>query len=100
IRVGCECKNYGVPLTRSTVEKEIYPKYHPLLENRLLDAVRVITTLPVAVDLQRYAEVSRIRITTLDELESEIMDFSSYLRAMIAQYSDEGLDVYYRPATL
>lgn len=100
MKIGCECKDYGTPLTRSIVEKEIYPKYNPLLSNRELDAVRIITALPVSVELHRYLESVHFHLTTLDELESEIMDFGAYLRSMIAQYSDEGLNAYYRPATL
>jgi hypothetical protein len=98
MRIGCECKDYGAPLTRGVIEDKIYPKYNPLLANRELDAVRIITKLPVAVDVQRYVESIHFRLTTLDELESGIMDFASYLHSMDAQYADEGLDVYYRPA--
>src|SRR5690606_3306045 len=97
-RVACECKDYGSPLTRSQLEK-IWHKYGPLLNEKHVDAVRVITPFPVAVDARRYLETIRFDLKTIDELESTIMDFRTYLLSMKAQFAEGGLDQYYLPSS-
>lgn len=97
VPVACECKDYGSPLTRSQLETKIWPKYGPLLQNKEVKAVRVITPFPVGVDAQRYAQSVGFTITTVDDLESGIMDFGVYLRAMRSQFAEGGLDQYYLP---
>lgn len=99
VPVACECKDYGTPLTRSQIETKIWPKYGPLLQNKTVKAVRVITPFPVGVDAQRYADSIGFTITTVDDLEAGIMDFGAYLRSIRAQFSDGGLDQYYLPVT-
>src|SRR4051794_33083603 len=45
MRVACECKDYGRPLTKELIASNIYPRYAPLLQKGLIDAVRIIAPL-------------------------------------------------------
>jgi len=95
LRVACECKDYAKPLTRQYIAREIYPRYNPLLEGRLVDAVRIIAPHEIGVDAQQYLRDIRFTFTTPMHLEAAIIDFRAYLRSLMSLYHLNGLSQYY-----
>lgn len=100
LRVACECKDYGGPLTKSLIASKIYGRYRPLLEKGLVDAVRIITTLNVGSVARAYVEKDcGFSLHTADEIESQIIDFRHYLHGLRNAFAEDGLDQYYvRPS--
>src|SRR5262245_34319322 len=56
MRVACECKDYGRPLTKDLIASHIYPRYAPLLRNDLVDAVRIIAPLDLGATARAYVQ--------------------------------------------
>lgn len=100
LRVACECKDYGHPLTKDLIAKNIYPRYQPLLVNNFVDAVRIIAPLDLGAVAEAYVRECGFSFHTVDQLESEIMDFRPYMRALRTAFADDGLDQYYVSPTL
>lgn len=96
MRVACECKDYGRPLTKDLLASHIYPRYAPLLRNNLVDAVRVIAPLELGATARAYLlQECGFSFHTIDQLETEIIDFRQYLRTLTAGFTEDGLDQYY-----
>jgi hypothetical protein len=99
LRIACECKDYRRPLTRDLIARNIHPRYQPLLEKKLVDAVRIIAPLDLGAAAAAYVAEIGFRFHTLDQLESGIIDFRQYLHAQISGFEEGGLDRYYiKPA--
>ena len=95
-RIAVECKDYDRPLTRKEISHAIVPDYEPLFEARLIDAVLIVARMALNADAQAYLNDKRVfDFMTYAQLQSRVMDFSSYLFAMRAQAEDHGLREYY-----
>ena len=96
LRVACECKNYAKPLTKALVARNIYPRYFPLLERRLVDVVRIIAPHDVGASARKYIEEDcGFSFHTLAQVESNVIDFRQYLRSLIDAFDEDGLKQYY-----
>lgn len=96
MRIACECKCYGKPLTRKEIAEKIHPRYRTLLENHLVDAVRILSPLSIGAKARAYIdEDRRLSFTTGEELEHNLIDFRMYKRALASMYREQGLDQYY-----
>jgi hypothetical protein len=95
LRIACECKDYQRPLTRDQIASKIFPRYQPLMEQRLVDVVRVIAPRDIGVDAQQYLKDIRFNFITRARLEEEIIDFRGYMRSLVAAYNEDGLQEYF-----
>jgi hypothetical protein len=95
IRVACECKDYGRPLTKDLIASNIYPRYAPLLERDLVDAVRIIAPLALNATARAYVKECGFTFQTADEVASQVIDFRPYLRALKGGFAVDGLDKYF-----
>jgi hypothetical protein len=95
MRVACECKDYGAPLTRELLASKIWPRYSPLLQSNLIDAVRVIAPLPINVNAQAYIRDIGFTFQTADEVASQVIDFRPYMLGLKSSFAEDGLDRYY-----
>jgi hypothetical protein len=95
MKVACECKDYGRPLTKDFIASNIFPRYSPLLNNKQVDAVRIIAPLELGATASAYVKECGFSFHTIDQLESEIIDFRQYLRTMQSGFTEDGLDQYY-----
>jgi NACHT domain len=95
IRVACECKDYGKPLTKSYISAKIYPKYHPLLAEHYVDEVQIVAPLALGSKAQKYVEECRFSFVTRSALETNLMDFRVYMHSLRALFNEDGLDQYY-----
>lgn len=100
MRVACECKDYGRPLTKDLIASNIFPRYSPLLANKQVDAVRIIAPLELGATASAYARECGFSFHTIDQIESEVIDFRQYLRSLQSGFSEDGLDQYYVPPQL
>jgi hypothetical protein len=100
MRVACECKDHGRPLTKELIASNIYPRYAPLLQKGLIDAVRIIAPLGLGATARQYVQECGFSFHTLDQLEAEIIDFRQYLTSLKRGYAEDGLDRYYISALL
>jgi hypothetical protein len=94
-RYAIEVKDYASPLTQEYVTK-IYANYLPLLKNNLVDKIVLVTRNSIAPSAKTYCDTidNFIHITYLDLLNS-LIDFSSYVQGMKAQYFENHLNEYY-----
>jgi hypothetical protein len=95
LRVACECKDYERPLTKDLIARHIEPRYGPLLRKNLVDAVRIIAPIALGATAAAYVKECGFTFHTIDQLESEIVDFRQYLRALQVAFAEDGLDRYY-----
>ena len=95
MRIVCECMSYRRSLTKEWFAQQLYPRYFPLLQRKLVDAVRIITSHDPDVLVRAYAQQCGFSFHTLDQLESQIIDFRGYLHSLLQGFVDEGLTSYY-----
>lgn len=95
MRVACECKDYGRALTKDLIARDVYPRYAPLLQNKLVDAVRIIAPVDLGATAHAYVAECGFTFHTIDQLETQLVDFRQYLRALKGAYAEDGLDQYY-----
>jgi NACHT domain len=95
LRVACECKDYGKPLTKDLIARNIYPRYSPLLNDKQVDAVRIIALLELGHIASAYVTECGFTFQTIDQLEYEIIDFRNYMQSLVVGFRDDGLDRYY-----
>jgi len=82
-RIAVECKNYDTPLTKTDIEREIYPKYQPLLEEREIDSVLVVSKKPINSPAGDYIRGWRhARHLTIQELEESLLGIRRYIEAI------------------
>lgn len=87
MRVACECKDYGRPLTKDLIASNIFPRYSPLVANKQVDAVRIIAPLELGATASAYARECGFSLHTIDQLESEVIDFRQYLQSLQSGFS-------------
>jgi hypothetical protein len=95
LRVACECKDYERPLTKDQIARHIEPRYRPLLQNNLVDAVRIIARVDLGATAAAYVRECGFTFHTIDQLESQIVDFRQYLHGLQLGSADDGLERYY-----
>lgn len=95
MKVACECKDHAQPLTKDFIASNIFPRYSPLLVNKQVDAARIIAPFGLGATASAYVKECGFSFHTIDQLESEIIDFRQYLRTMQSGFTEDGLDQYY-----
>lgn len=96
-RVAVECKDYSSPMSQQQVT-QVYTNYLPLIQKGLIDRVVLVTRCDIAPSAKTYAMNAQgmVHVTYIDLLNS-LLDFSSYIQGIIAQYlSDEVCNYYVR----
>lgn len=94
-RVAIECKAHKNPLTKKDVES-IYAAYYPLLENKDVDELVIVTIRGVSPAAVSYCKsIGNLTHSTFSELESTILDFSSYTQGIVGEYQRKGIEHYY-----
>ena len=81
--IAVECKNYDSALTKSYFEREIFPKYYPLLEKDLISDLIVVSRKPIGSAASDY--VKALRSTshqTLEELEESLLGIRQYVEGL------------------
>jgi len=100
-RIAVECKDYATPLTMRQISTEIFPEYAPLIDDRDIDSVLIVSRFALNADARSYVDkTDGFEFKTYAELQNSVMDFGSYLQAMRAQFHEQGLDTYYIKAKL
>src|ERR1700722_374088 len=95
LTIGVECKDWKSGLDRNAL-MEICFSYRPLLDNKDIDELWVITPNPVHATVQEFANgMSNIALFHINELEQDIIDFSIYAHYLIRQFDEEKLRQYY-----
>jgi hypothetical protein len=94
-KLAVECKHYSSQMTQAQVT-EIYANYLPLIEQNFIDQVLLVTLNDIAPSAKTFANDSKklIHITYMELLNS-LINFSTYVRGLINQYSQDSLDEYY-----
>ena len=83
LKMGVECKNYDTPLTKTQIEREIYLKYHPLLESRAIDGVLVVSRKALNSAAGDYMRGWRLAAhLTIQELEESLLGIRRYIEAL------------------
>ena len=83
LKMAVECKNYDTPLTKTDIEREIYLKYHPLLESRAIDGLLVISRKPLNSPAGDYMRGWRLAShLTIQELEESLLGIRRYIEAI------------------
>lgn len=94
-RIAVECKNYAERLTKEVVEKTVI-SYLPLLENRQVDRILIVTRNGLSPAAEAYKRQLRSVVhQTIYELLDSVIDFSSYVHGMDTQFALDGLDKLY-----
>lgn len=95
LTIGVECKNWKSGLDRDAL-MEICFSYKPLLENKDIDELWIVTPHPAHATVQEFANgLSNIALFHINELEQDIIDFSIYAHYLIRQFDEEQLRQYY-----
>lgn len=82
-RIAVECKNYDAPLTKSYIERDIFSKYHPLFESRLIDSVVIVSRKPLGSAALAYVDTWRgARHQTFEELEEYLLGVRGYVEGL------------------
>jgi len=96
-RIAVECKAHSSALTQQRVS-EIYANYLPLYRDNLIDEILIITKQGISPSAEAMCKATReLKHLTFHDLEAVIIDFDPYLRGVIADYEEDGLDAYYVP---
>ncbi|WP_248914718.1 NACHT domain-containing protein [Pseudomonas moorei] len=98
VRIAVECKNYGKPLTKEYVKRDIVVDYQQLLSKGLVDKVYIVAPHEISPDTRSFLQEYGFEFYTLTQLQSVLMDFTGYLGGLRASYKEGGLpDYYMRP---
>lgn len=96
-RIAVECKFVAHPLTKDEVAN-IYMKFDTLYEANLIDQILLITinglTAQAKDMVARKRNLNHLRFV---ELQSSIIDFSSYTNFLIESFNEDGLSKCYVP---
>lgn len=83
--IAVECKNYEKALSKSDLEREIYPKYNPLLEKGLINDLIVVSRKPIGSQASDYIKTMRSTShQTLEELEESLLGIRQYVEGLAA----------------
>jgi hypothetical protein len=92
-----ECKEHSSQLTQRKVS-EIYANYLPLYRDNLVDEILIVTSVGIAPSAEAMCQETReLKHLTFHDLEAVIIDFEPYLRGLIVDYEEDGLNAYYVP---
>jgi hypothetical protein len=95
LRIAVECKNWKKGLDREAL-KSIYFDYEPLIQNRDIDELWIITPQPVGATVQEHAEKhDKLVILHINELEQDIIDFTIYASYLKNRFTGDPLSHYY-----
>jgi hypothetical protein len=98
--VAVECKNWKSGIDRETI-RAMYFDYKPLLDNRDIDELWIVTPQPVAATVQEHADAfAGLEILNISELEQDIVDFTLYATSLRDRFKSDSLSAYYIPARL
>lgn len=82
-RIAVECKNYDTPLTKSYIERDIFPKYHPMLDSNLIDSVVIVSRKHLGSAARAYVDALRgVRHQTFEELEEHLLGVRGYVEGL------------------
>jgi len=96
-RIAVECKLLDDPMTKDQVA-QVYAKYDSLYESNEIDEILIITKNGVTARTHDFLQRKRnLGHLTYSELQSSIMDFSTYLRHLSLAIDEDGLRKYYIP---
>jgi hypothetical protein len=99
-RIAVECKDHSRALSQKEVS-EILASYFPLQQNHLVDEILLVTAAGLAPSaFTMVAETRELNHLTFKELQNQIMDFHSYLLALMAMFDAKGLSEYYIPSRI
>jgi len=96
-RIAIECKDYSRPISQYKLN-QIYSNYRPLYTDNLIDEILLITSHGLAPSAETMCRETReLSHLTYQDLESVIIDFTSYLAGLIEEYEADGLTSRYVP---
>lgn len=85
-RYAAECKNYGGPLKKNDIAKDIAPVYEPLLRAGKIDQVMIVGQFPLGVDAQSWIDANpRFVHVTEQQLIEMLLGLGDYVGAMAVQ---------------
>jgi Restriction endonuclease len=100
VTIGVECKDWKGGLNRQAVQ-QIYLDHKPLLDERDIDEIWIVTPHPVSPTVQEYADSFRgLEILHINEFEQDVIDFSLYTEYLSNRFSHDRLSQYYIPSRL
>jgi len=90
-RIAIECKDHGRPISQHLLT-QIYSNYRPLYDANLIDEILLVTSHGITPSAETMCRTTReLRHLTYQDLESVIIDFTSYLGGLIEEYEADGL---------
>lgn len=94
-RIAVECKNYSDRLSKEALEK-ILLAYFPLIENKQIYRVLVVTRVGLSPAAEAYCRETRVVAhQTIHDLLDSVIDFGGYAQGMKAQFAIDHLDKLY-----
>jgi hypothetical protein len=95
LRVAAECKDYARALTRDDT-RDIIADYEASKRLNEFDDLWIITRkTPAPGSIQYASAFPHVQVLSFQELEQNIIDFSSMLRSLISDYEADVLSKYY-----
>ncbi len=80
---GVECKDYGVPLTKIKIQKDIRTAYEPLLTDRLIHRVLIVSRKPLGADAAAFMQTwSNASHQTYEELAQSLLGLRPYIETL------------------
>jgi hypothetical protein len=100
LTIAVECKNWKKGLDRQAL-KSIYFDYEPLIQNKDIDELWIITPRPVGATVQEHANKhDKLVILHINELEQDIIDFTIYATYLQNRFLGDALSSYYVPSRI
>lgn len=82
-RFAVECKDYGSPLTKTDISRDIWPSYEPLLQSNQVQRVLVVSRKPLGADASAFFETwQRASHQTYEQLAESLMGLRPYIEAL------------------
>jgi len=96
ITIAVECKNWKSGLDRTSVQ-EVYLDYKPLLDERDVDEVWIVTPTPVGPTVQEYVDSFHgLEVLHISEFEQDVIDFSLYTTYLTTRFKISFPNITYR----
>ena len=99
-RLAIEVKDIASALTKQKIV-HIYSDYSPLIDTNKIDALLIVTRNGLTPAALSFCHQSRyVRHVDYEQLLNSLLDFSAYVRGLVAQYSHGKLNDLYVPQNL